>query len=96
MKPIRDFRFKGKKEVFAVVGFRYDRPSSIDYRQFKDPASVRDMVFRLLTMENGADIISIRRVYLPQEEEPKTEDPQETIESDLASIVYYEFSRLLD
>lgn len=76
MKPIRNFQFRGKKEIFAIVGFRYDNPSSIDYRQFKDPESVGEMVFRLLTMENGADIISIRRVYLLQEEETKTEDQQ--------------------
>lgn len=64
MKPNRNFRFKNKTEIFAVVGFRYDSPTSIEYDQRKNPESVADIVRRLLSMENGADIISIRRVYL--------------------------------
>jgi hypothetical protein len=81
MKPRRDFRFAGKKEIFACVGFRYDQPQSIEYNQFKKAESVAGMVHRLLTMENGADIISIRRVYLLPESEPKTNDPATHVES---------------
>ena len=76
MKPIRNFQFRNKKQIFACVGFRYDQPQSMDYRQFKDPESVRGMVFRLLTQEDGADVISIRRVYLAQDEQVEGEDPQ--------------------
>ena len=66
MKPVRHFRFTNKKECFAIVGFRYDQPSSIEYAQYKEPQSVARTVERLLTME-GADVISIRRVYLDQD-----------------------------
>jgi hypothetical protein len=83
MRPTRDFRFQGKKEIFACVGFRYDQPQSIEYSQFKHAESVAEMVKRLLKMENGADIISIRRVYLLQEEfEPKTNDPEAKVTLD--------------
>lgn len=78
MKPTRDFKFTGKKEIFACVGFRYDAPSSLEYNQYKKAESVAAMVQRLLTMENGADVISIRRVYLAQEAEPQTQDEKET------------------
>ena len=80
MKPYRNFRFTpDKKQIFAIVGFRYDQPQSIDYSQYKEAESVRDMVFRLLTMEDGADIISIRRVYLNPTVETETKDEQEKI-----------------
>lgn len=69
-KPSRHFRFRNKKECFAIVGFRYDKPSSIEYDQYKEPQSVARTVERLLTVENGADIISIRRVYLDKDNEP--------------------------
>ena len=77
MRPKRDFRFQGKKEIFACVGFRYDQPSSLEYNQFKKAESVASMVLRLLTMEDGADVVSIRRVYLRQEEQEPTQDWKE-------------------
>jgi hypothetical protein len=64
MRPHRSFRFRGKNQVFAVVGFRYDAPSSIDYQQFKMPDPASALVRRLLEMEEGAEVISIRRIYL--------------------------------
>ncbi len=80
MKPFRDFRLKGKREVFVVVGFRYDEMSSVEYDQYKRPESAAAAVQRLLTQERGADVISIRRVYLSAEEgtfdDPK---PQEVL-----------------
>jgi len=72
MKPHRNFRFKNKTEMFACVGFRYDQPQSIEYVQRKDAKSIVATVQRLLEMEDGADVISIRRVYL---EHDKTEKP---------------------
>lgn len=80
MRPRRNFRFTpDKTQIFVAVGFRYDQPQSLEYVQYKDPESVRELVYRLLTMEDGADIISIRRVYLVPPIEHKTEDPQEKI-----------------
>ena len=80
MKPIRNFQFRNKKEIFACVGFRYDNPTSLDYRQFKEAKSVALMVDRLLSMADGADIISIRRVYLPQDEPAPTDDIKELVQ----------------
>ena len=77
MKPVRHFRFTNKKECFAIVGFRYDQPSSIEYDQYKEPQSVARTVERLLTMEGGADIISIRRVYLDKDSEAPMMDWKE-------------------
>ncbi len=72
MKPNRNFRFRNKKEMFACVGFKYDQPQSIEYIQRKEPKSIVAAVERLL--ENGADVISIRRVYLDHEL-PETDKP---------------------
>ncbi|MDG6910035.1 MAG: hypothetical protein JRM95_06220 [Nitrososphaerota archaeon] len=78
MKPFRDFKLKGKREVFVVVGFRYDQMSSLEYDQYKRPESAAAAVQRLLTQDHGADVISIRRVYLSAEEgtfdDPKLEE----------------------
>ena len=71
MKPFRDFKLKGKREVFVVVGFRYDQMSSLEYDQYKRPESAAAAVQRLLTQDHGADVISIRRAYLSLEEEEK-------------------------
>ena len=79
MKPTRNFRFTNKKEIFAVVAFRYDSPNSLAYSQYKDSESVRDFVYRMLDaggeLPNKADVISIRRVYLDQDAEPETHGP---------------------
>ena len=81
MRPRRNFRFTpDKTQIFAAVGFRYDQPQSIEYAQYKAPESVRDLVFHLLTMEDGADIISIRRVYLVPPIEHKTDDEQQKVD----------------
>jgi hypothetical protein len=77
MRPNRNFRFQNKKECFAVVGFRYDQPSSIEYDQYKEPESVAKTVARLLTMKDGADVISIRRVYLDQDSNEPVQDWKE-------------------
>ncbi len=63
MRPHRNFRFKDKKEMFAIVGFRYDEPTSLEYDQRKEAKSISEIVLRLLE-KKGADVISIRRVYL--------------------------------
>lgn len=74
MKPERHFRFKGKKEIFAAVAFRYDTPTSLLYQQYKEKESVAQFVDRMLTEPNKADVISIRRVYLDSNEGPATND----------------------
>ena len=81
MRPRRNFRFTpDKTQIFAVVGFRYDQPQSISYNQYKDPESVQSTVYGLLKMEDGADIISIRRVYLVPPIEHKTDDEQQKVD----------------
>ncbi len=75
MKPERHFRFKGKKEIFAAVAFRYDRPTSLLYQQYKEGESVAGFVRRMLADPNLADVISIRRVYLDASTEAATDDP---------------------
>jgi hypothetical protein len=68
--------------MFACVGFRYDQPQSIEYVQRKDAKSIAAIVERLLEMENGADVISIRRVYL----EPSTPAIERVLETPLGPI----------
>jgi len=84
MKPDRNFRLRNKKEAFVLVGFRYDAMESMEYIQRKLPQPIMEAVGRLLS-KNGADVISIRRVYLDTNEElPEvtlhtTEKPQEVL-----------------
>jgi hypothetical protein len=66
-KPHRNFRLKNKKEAFVLVAFRYDSMESLEYIQRKEPDSITATANRLLKVspeEGGADVISIRRVYL--------------------------------
>ena len=60
--------------MFAVVGFRYDQPSSLSYLQRVNPESIAAEVLSLLK-DAGADVISIRRVYLDHDE-PETPEPK--------------------
>ncbi len=80
MKPVRNLRFTGKKENFAVVAYRYGSPKILAYNQYKDPESVTDFVYRMLgqggELPNKADVISIRRIYLDDDSETETQDEQ--------------------
>ena len=72
-RPHRNFRFKNKTEAFVCVGFRYDEMNSLEYVQRKDVESIVENV-RILLKEKGADVISIRRIYLPPENQTETKD----------------------
>jgi len=90
LKPSRNFRFKNKKEIFAIVGFRYDQPSSLSYLQRVNPESIAAEVLSLLK-DAGADVISIRRVYLDHElpdihSEPKLTAIPQTVEPPLTPL----------
>jgi len=50
------------KEVYVLVAFRYDKKRSIKYETLPDEVRVAEEVFGALKLD-GADVISIRRVY---------------------------------
>ena len=72
MKPQKLHR-QGNIRI-TLVAFRYDRAQSIGYVWCKDEQEVAKQVTRFLSDPNNADVISIRRVYVQDEElkqEPK-------------------------
>ena len=64
-------------EAISLVAFRYDRHYSIAYLRISEPEKVGKQVERLLSEPNNADVISIRRTFVSEEEKVQIEKEQE-------------------
>lgn len=71
MKP-EVFHRKAKTQ-FTLVAFKYTYASSIGYVWCREVEDVAKQVVRFLSDPNSADVISIRKVYVTEEEAAKLE-----------------------
>ncbi len=60
-----------------VVAFRYDRATSSGYVWVREPEEAARQVLRFLSEPNKSDVISIRRVYLNEEQLKELEKEEE-------------------